>query len=134
MSKRLTASTYLIAALVAVPATANAQEWVPGTEIVGQSVVVETNGIANTVYFDAGGAARIVSPSGRVVNASWTAANRNLCLYTGAAQECWPYAQAFQAGQRVTLTSNCQAVSNWISNGTNVPLPPPVQQAMPERG
>lgn len=131
MSKRLTASTYLIAALVAVPATANAQEWVPGTEIVGQSVVVETNGIANTVYFDAGGAARIVSPQGRVVNASWTAANNNLCLNSGAASECWPYQQAFQAGQRVTLTSNCQAVSNWLPNGTNAP---PVKEVMQERG
>jgi len=131
MSKRLTASTALFAALFALPATAIAQEWVPGTEIVGQSVVVETNGVANTVYFDAGGTARIVSPQGRVVNASWTAANNNLCLNNGAASECWPYQQAFQAGQRVTLTSNCQAVSNWLPNGTNAPA---VKEAMPERG
>ena len=131
MSKRLSASKYLIAAFVALPATALAQEWVPGTEIVGQSVVVETNGVANTVYFDAGGAARIVSPSGRVVNASWTAANNNLCLNSGTASECWPYQQAFQAGQRVTLTSNCQSVSNWMPNGTNTP---PVKEVMQERG
>ena len=131
MSKLLTASKLLCAAFVAVPATAVAQEWVPGTEIVGQSVVVETNGVANTVYFDAGGAARIVSPSGRVVNASWTAANNNLCLNSGTASECWPYQQAFQAGQRVTLTSNCQAVSNWMPNGTNAP---PVKEVMQERG
>ena len=131
MSKRLTASKLICAALVGVPAAAFAQEWVPGTEIVGQSVVVETNGIANTVYFDAGGAARIISPQGRVVNASWTAANRNICLYSGGASECWPYSQAFQAGQRVTLTSNCQAVSNWLPNGTNVP---PVKEIMQERG
>ena len=131
MSKRLTASKLMIATLVALPATAFAQEWVPGTEIVGQSVVVDTNGIANTVYFDAGGAARIVSPQGRVVNASWTAANNNMCLNSGAASECWPYQQAFQAGQRVTLTSNCQAVSNWLPNGTNAP---PVREVMQERG
>lgn len=131
MSKRLTASKYLIAALVALPATGFAQVWVPGTEIVGQSVVVETNGVANTVHFDAGGAARIVSPGGRVVNASWTAADNNLCLNSGAASECWPYSQAFQAGQRVTLTSNCQAVSNWLPNGTNAP---PVKEVMQERG
>ena len=131
MSKRLTASKLMIATLVALPATSFAQEWVPGTEIVGQSVVVETNGIANTVHFDAGGAARIVSPQGRVVNASWTAANNNLCLNTGASSECWPYQQAFQAGQRVTLTSNCQAVSNWLPNGTNAP---PVREVMEERG
>ena len=131
MSKRLTASKLIFAALVAVPAAGLAQEWVPGTEIVGQSVVIETNGVANTVYFDAGGAARIVSPQGRVVNASWTAANNNLCLNSGAASECWPYQQAFQAGQRVTLTSNCQAISNWLPNGTNAP---PVKEVMQERG
>ena len=131
MSKRLTASKLIIAALVALPATAIAQEWVPGSEIVGQSVVVETNGIANTVYFDAGGTARIVSPQGRVVIASWTAANNNICLNSGAASECWPYSQAFQAGQRVTLTSSCQAVSNWMPNNTNAP---PVKEVMQERG
>ncbi|MES2904958.1 MAG: hypothetical protein V4696_12300 [Pseudomonadota bacterium] len=131
MSKRLNASKLVIAAFVALPAAGLAQEWVPGTEIVGQSVVVETNGVANTVYFDAGGAARIVSPQGRVVNASWTAANNNLCLNSGGASECWPYQQAFQAGQRVTLTSNCSAVSNWLPNGTNAP---PVKEVMQERG
>ena len=132
MSKRLIATKLMIATMVAMPAAAIAQEWVPGSEIVGQSVVVETNGVANTVYFDAGGAARIVSPSGRVVNASWTAANRNLCLNSGVASECWPYQQAFQAGQRVTLTSNCQAVSSWSPNGVNQQ---PVQaQNMGERG
>ena len=131
MSMRLTASKLLCATFVAIPATAISQEWVPGTEIVGQSVVIETNGVANTVHFDAGGAARIVSPQGRVVNASWTAANNNLCLNSGVASECWPYRQAFQAGQRVTLTSNCQAVSNWLPNGTNAP---PVKEVMEERG
>ena len=63
MSKRLIATKLMIATMVAMPAAAIAQEWVPGSEIVGQSVVVETNGVANTVYFDAGGAARIVSPA-----------------------------------------------------------------------
>ena len=131
MSTRLNA-TLLIATIVAMPTAAVAQEWVPGTEIAGQSIVVETNGVANTVYFDAGGAARIVSPSGRVVNASWTSGGHNLCLNTGAAAECWPYAQAFQAGQRVTLTSNCQAMSNWLPNGTN--SPPPKAENLGERG
>ena len=133
MSKRMVTTKLIFATMIALPAASIAQVWVPGTDAVGQSVVVETNGVANTVYFDAGGAARIVSPSGRVVNASWTSGNQSLCLATGAAQECWPYAQAFQAGQRVTLTSNCQAVSNWLPNGTNAATPP-IQEAMPERG
>ena len=132
MSKRLIATKLMIATLVAMPAAAVAQQWVPGSEIVGQSVVVETNGVSNTVYFDPGGAARIVSPASKVVNASWTAANHNLCLNSGVASECWPYAQAFQTGQRVTLTSSCQAISNWMPNGTNQA---PVQaQNMGERG
>ena len=131
MTKRFKASMLVTSLLVAVPAATVAQVWVPGSEISGQSVVVETNGVANTVYFDAGGAARIVSPQGRVVNASWTAANNNICLNSGAASECWPYQQAFQAGQRVTLTSNCQAVSNWMPNNTNAP---PVKEVMQERG
>lgn len=132
MMTRLIATRLMIATIVVMPAAASAQAWVPGTEIVGQSIVVETNGVANTVYFDAGGAARIVSPSGRVVNASWTSGGHNLCLNTGASAECWPYAQAFQAGQRVTLTSNCQAVSNWLPNGTN--SPPPKAENLGERG
>ena len=132
MTMRLIATRLMIATMVAMPAAASAQDWVPGTEISGQSIVVETNGVANTIYFDAGGAARIVSPSGRVVNASWTSGGHNLCLNTGASAECWPYAQAFQAGQRVTLTSNCQVVSNWLPNGTNTP--PPKAESLGERG
>ena len=132
MSKLVIVTKTVLAAMLFAPAAATAQEWVPGTEIVGQSIVVETGGVANTVYFDAGGAARIVSPAGRVVNASWTSGNHNLCLNSGVASECWPYAKAFQAGQRVTLTSNCQAVSNWVPNGVNQA---PVQsQNMGERG
>jgi hypothetical protein len=117
--------------LVAVPVAAFAQ-WAPGSEIVGQSVQVETNGVTNTVYFDAGGTARIQTPAGRIVPGTWSAANGQLCLSTGGPQECWPYAQAFQAGQQITLTSNCNAASRWTALGTN--QPPPVQQGLGERG
>ena len=48
---------------------------------------------------------------------------------TGPA-ECWPYRSAFQAGQNVSLTSNCNVTSQWLANSTNMPE----QQAMPERG
>mgnify|MGYP000338338691 CR=1 FL=1 len=132
MMTRLIATRLMIATIVAMPTAASAQAWVPGTEIVGQSIVVETNGVANTVYFDAGGAARIVSPSGRVVNASWTSGGHNLCLNTGASAECWPYAQAFQAGQPVTATSSCGATSRWLANATN--QPPQQPQNLGERG
>ena len=106
--------------------------WMPGTEITGQSVQVETNGVTNTVFFDPAGVARIQTPGGNIVPGTWTASGGQLCLATGAAQECWPYAQPFQAGQQITLTSSCNSASRWTALGTNTP--PPVQQGAGERG
>lgn len=56
--------------------------WVPGSEITGQSVQVETNGVTNTVFFGPGGVARIQTPSGKSVPGTWAAANGQLCLTT----------------------------------------------------
>jgi len=120
-----------IVAAAAFPAAALAQ-WTPGSEIVGQSVQVTTNGVTNTVYLDAGGSARIVTPGGNTVPGTWTAANGQLCLNNGAAQECWPYAAPFQAGQPVTLTSSCNSSSTWLASATNSAPPPPGQRG--ERG
>jgi len=106
--------------------------WVPGAEITGHAVQVNTNGVMSTVYFDPGGAARIVSQTGTEVPARWYVQNQNLCLETGAGvSECWPYTSAFRAGQPVTLTSNCQATSQFTALSTNQP---PVQQRAGERG
>ena len=115
-------------AIVALPAAAYAQA---GAEIVGQPIQVTTNGVTNTVYFDAGGQARIVTPGGNTVPGTWSAANGQLCLSTGAAQECWPYASPFQAGQPVTLTSSCNSSSTWLAASTNAP---PMQGQRGERG
>ena len=52
--------------LLGAPVAAFAQ-WAPGSEIVGQSVQVETNGVTNTIYLDAGGVARIQTPAGNIV-------------------------------------------------------------------
>jgi hypothetical protein len=120
-----------LAATVALSGTALAQGWTPGSEILGQSVQVTTNGVTNTVYLDAGGAARIVTPAGNTVAGTWTAANGQLCLSSAAAQECWPYASPFQAGQPVTLTSSCNASSTWLASATNAP---PTQGERGERG
>jgi hypothetical protein len=121
-----------IVAAAGIPAAALAQAWSPGSEIVGQSVQVTTNGVTNTVYLDAGGSARIVTPGGNTVPGTWTAASGQLCLNNGAAQECWPYAAPFQAGQPVTLTSSCNQSSTWLAGATNAPPPPPGQRG--ERG
>ena len=98
--------------------------WSPGAEIIGQPVQVTTNGVTNTIYLDAGGSARIMTPAGRTVAGGWTAANNQLCLTTGATQECFPYAAPFHAGTPVTLTSSCRATSTWLAASTNPPTPP----------
>jgi len=119
-------------AMLIAPVAALAQ-WTPGSEIVGQTLQVQTNGVTNAVYLGPGGQATITTPGGRVIPASWTANNGQLCLNTGAAQECWGYAAAFQPGQPVTLTSSC-GTSTWLANSTNSPPPPPAQQPSGERG
>ena len=131
MRVQLTAAVAASIGAVIAPGAASAQMWTPGAEIVGQSVQVNTNGTINTVYFDQGGAARVMTPNGTAVPGRWTAANQQLCLDIGTGSaECWPYRSAFQAGQVVTLTSTCNVPSQWTANGTNMPE----QQSMPERG
>jgi len=122
----------LVAALV-IPAMAQAQAgWTPGAEIVGQPVQVTTNGVTNVVTLSPGGQAQISSPAGNVVNGSWTAANGQLCLGNGVAQECFPYAAPLQAGQPVTVTSSCNATSTWLAASTN--QAPPTLGQRGERG
>jgi hypothetical protein len=116
-------------ACAALSGTAFAQA---ASEIVGQPVQVTTNGVTDTVVLNPGGQATITSPGGTVVNGTWTAANGQLCLNNGTAQECWPYNAPFQAGQPLTLTSSCNATSTWLAASTNTPPPPPAQRG--ERG
>jgi hypothetical protein len=118
-------------ALVSLPGMAMAQSWEPGSEIVGQPITVTTNGVSNTVYLDPGGTARIMTPGGNTVAGTWTAANGQLCLANGAAQECFPYASPFQAGTPVTLASSCGSTSSWLASSTNAP---PAQGERGERG
>lgn len=114
-----------LALSMALPGAAFAQA---ASEIIGQPVQVTTNGVTNTIYLEAGGTARIVTPGGSSVPGTWTAANGQLCLSNGAAQECFPYAVPFQAGQAVTLTSSCGQNSTWLASATNTPPPPPSRQ------
>ena len=104
-----------------------------GAEITGHAVRVDSAGVINTVYYDPGGSARIVSASGREVPARWFVENQQLCLETGA-RECWPYQTAFQAGQPVTLTSTCAATSSWTALSTAPLGPPPTMERSGERG
>lgn len=112
-------------AMTALPEVALAQGWSPGAEILGQPLQVTTNGVTNTIYLDAGGTARILTPAGNTIPGTWSAANGQLCLNNGAAQECWPYATPMQAGQPMTLTSSCNATSTWLASATNSAMPAP---------
>ena len=107
--------------------------WPTGAEITGHAVRVEAEGVVNTVYFDPGGNARIVSPSGREVPGRWFVENQSLCLETGA-RECWPYQAAFQTGVPVDLTSNCATASRWTALSTEPFGPPPETGRSGERG
>jgi hypothetical protein len=107
-----------------------AQAWMPGSEISGQTVQVQTNGVVNSITFNADGTATITTPEGTSVPGSWSAANSMLCLSANGGQECWPYSQPFQTGQQVALTSNCQQVTTFMPQSTN----PPIQRSGGERG
>lgn len=118
-------------AAVAVPIGAvGAQAWMPGAEITGQTVQVQTNGVVNSITFNADGTATIMTPAGMSVPGTWSAANNMLCLSANGGQECWPYSQPFQAGQQVALTSNCQQVTTFMPQSTNQPM----QRSGGERG
>lgn len=114
-----------------LPAAALAQAYTPASEIIGQPVQVTTNGTTNTVYLDPGGQLRIITPNGNTVPGTWTAANGQLCLGVGAAQECVPYNAPFQPQQPQTLTSSCGAQETWLAQATNQP---PQQGQKGERG
>jgi hypothetical protein len=132
-------SSYLARAAVGamaaalLPAAAMAQAG-PASEVVGQPIQVTTNGVTNTVYLDAGGQLRILTPGGNTVPGTWTANNGQLCLMVGGGQECVPYASPFQAGAPVNMTSSCGANETWLAESTNAPPPPPAQPERGERG
>jgi hypothetical protein len=115
----------------AAPIAAIAQAgWVPGSEIAGQTVQVQTNGVMNSIYFGPDGTVSITTPTGTSVAGTWTAANNQLCVSANGGQECWPYQRPFQAGQQTALTSSCQQVSTFLPQSTN----PPQQDTSGERG
>lgn len=131
----MTRSLFKIALLgvaAAVPAGAAVAQagWVPGSEIAGQTVQVQTQGVVNSIYFAPDGTATIATPSGTTVPGTWSAANNMLCLNAAGGQECWPYARPFMAGQQMALTSNCQQVSTFMPQGVNQPM----QRPAGERG
>ena len=122
------------ALLAFAPQAAFAQMGPPtGAELIGHSVQVETNGVVNTVYFDPGGTARIMSPGGREVQGNWFVENGRMCLQTATGRECWTYAAPFVAGQPAVLTSDC-GTSRWTAVSTAQPMMPEPPVRRGERG
>ena len=112
----------MIAIMALVTATAASAQWVPGMEITGQQVQVQTNGVMNTITFEPNGVARITSPTGAtVVDATWTASAGKLCLQTSSTFDCYPYAAPFTANVPVDLRSDCNVLSRWTAVSTAVP-------------
>ena len=128
-SRLVVRAAFGLMAMAALPSAAYAQM---AAEIIGQPVQVTTNGVTNTVYLDPGGSARILTPGGNTIAGTWTAPAGQLCLSTGAANECWPYTSPFAAGQPVSLTSSCNSTSTWLASSTNAPPPRAGQRG--ERG
>lgn len=95
--------------------------WIPGSEITGQRVQVQTNGVMNTVSFEPNGVAHIYSPSGAtVVDATWTATGEQLCLTSATTHDCYPYQLPFQRAQAVDLISNCGVRSRWLAQDVTI--------------
>jgi len=114
-------------------ASAASAQIVNGSEIVGQQVTVQTNGIVNTVFFGPNGQAQIRSASGaRTVDATWTAAGNQLCLRTASSFDCYPYTAPFEAQRPIDLVSTCGVRSRWTALSTVAPPLPPTP--VPERG
>ena len=130
---RISTGLLLGAAITILPAAAQAQ-WVPGSELAGQSVQVQSGSVVSTVHFDQGGVARIISPRGAITTGTWSSGSSGLCLNASGAQECWSYAAPMAAGQAVSMTSSCGAVSTWNAAQTNTPPRPPEDSALGERG
>ena len=107
------------AAVLASGAMAQAQQ--PMAEVIGQPIQVTTNGVTNTLYFDANGVVRIITPNSNVVQGTWAMSQGKLCVTAGSAQECCPYNAPFQPQQPVTYTSSCSSTSTWLAQTTNAP-------------
>jgi hypothetical protein len=112
-----------ITAIVALTtASAAAAQWVPGMEITGQQVQVQTNGVTNVITFEPNGVAHISSPTGAtVVDATWTTNAGKLCLQSSTGFDCYPYAAPFTANVPVDLRSDCNVLSRWMALSTATP-------------
>lgn len=88
------------------------------SEVIGQPISVTTNGVSNTLYFEADGTVRMITPNATSIPGSWAMQGSNLCITKGSATECWPY-RPFQPQQPQSLVSSCNSPSTWTAQSTN---------------
>ena len=140
MKKSYLAATFgalLAASFGAGAANAQMADWPLGSELRGSTHQIDfPTGDVNTLQLYPDGTASIQGRNGQTVPANWTLENQQLCLAAGGERECWPYAQALQQGQSVTLTSDCASSSRWTALSLAQPpvAPPPMQERSGERG
>lgn len=135
MSKPLLLKVAFVGLAAAAPISAGAQTgWVPGSEIAGQTVQLQTQGAMNSVYLSPDGTLTITTPGGATVPGTWSAANNQLCFAAQGRQECVPYTQPFQPAQQIALTSSCNQLLTLLAQSTNAPPPPPPPEPAGQRG
>jgi hypothetical protein len=78
-----------------------------GSELVGQNLRLQTSrGQVSTLQFRNGGVVRALFGRQEILG-RWQVERGRLCfLWTGAPRECWPYSQAFRAGETRSITSD----------------------------
>jgi hypothetical protein len=105
-----------LVAVASLVAASSAAAWTPGSELVGQEIQVQTNGVVNTIQFEPNGIAHIRSPSGaKVVDATWTTDQNQLCLRNGQAFDCYEYKAPIDVTRPVSLKSVCGVNSQWTA-------------------
>lgn len=110
------------ASLAFVAASPAAGQGMLGDEIRGQIIDVKfSDGTVNSIYFGPDGSATISSETIGTVPASWTVEGQQLCLSYLEARECWAYSAEFQAMTPVTMSSSCNASSEWMARAVNAP-------------
>lgn len=130
----LLGTTAAIGMAVASVGTAYADDhMMTGDELQGQTVdIVFADGTTNSIFFGSNGQALVSGPGGSTMNASWFVQQDELCLQASGSRECWGYSSEFAAGTPMSMSSSCDATSQWTARAVNAPVAAPMM--MGERG
>jgi hypothetical protein len=79
--------------------------WLPGSELVGQTMRVESAGRTSMMRFARDGSVH-ASFSGHDLDGRWNVEPGKICFTWGKVRDCWPYARPFRQGERMMLKSD----------------------------